>query len=161
MDGFGVHKNIHTGDDDLFLQRVRDETTWKIVYASGQDSHVYNAPPARWQTFIQQRTRYASKGFKYPVPVTIILILFYLLNLLFLISPITFILDNSFILPFFAALFLKAVSDYSLLKLAASLLEDQRYLTLFPVAFILHIPYVVFFGLIAQFKSFHWGDHSS
>jgi len=108
-----------------------------------------------------QRTRYASKGFKYPIQVTLALILFYLLNFIYLVSPLTFILDNNYILPFFAAVFLKAVSDFGFLKSAASLLEDRRYLTLFPVAFILHIPYVVFFGLIGQLKSYAWGDHRS
>ena len=161
LGGFGIYKNLHTGDDDLFLQRVRDETSWKIAYASGRESHVYNAPPDHWQSFIQQRIRYASKGFKYPIQVTIILIVFYLLNLIYLFSPLTFILNSHYILPFFAALFLKAVSDYGFIKSAASLLEDKRYLQIFPVAFILHIPYVVFFGLVAQLKNFRWGDHSS
>jgi cellulose synthase/poly-beta-1,6-N-acetylglucosamine synthase-like glycosyltransferase len=160
LGGFGIYKNLHTGDDDLFLQRVRDETAWKIAYVSGRKSHVYNAPPDRWQFFFQQRTRYASKGFKYPQHVTLILILFYLLNLFLLISPLTFITGNNYLLPFLAALSLKAVSDYSFLKTAASVLEDKRYLGLFPVAFILHIPYVVFFGLIAQIKRFRWGDYS-
>ena len=161
LGGFGIYKNLHTGDDDLFLQRVRDETYWKIAYVSGRESHVYNAPPNHWRTFIHQRMRYASKGFKYPTLVTLLLILFYLLNLIFLFSPITFIIDINYLLPLFTALFLKAVSDYSFLKSAASLLEDKRYLALFLVAFILHIPYVVFFGLIAQLKSYQWGDHSS
>jgi cellulose synthase/poly-beta-1,6-N-acetylglucosamine synthase-like glycosyltransferase len=160
LGGFGIYKNLHTGDDDLFLQRVRDETAWKIAYVSGRKSNVYNAPPDRWQIFFQQRTRYASKGFKYPQHVTLILILFYLLNLFLLISPLTFITGNNYLLPFLAALSLKAVSDYSFLKTAASVLEDKRYLGLFPVAFILHIPYVVFFGLIAQIKRFRWGDYS-
>jgi hypothetical protein len=159
--GFGIYKNLHTGDDDLFLQRVRDETLWKIAYVSGQKSHVYNAPPDYWHTFVQQRIRYASKGLKYPIQVTFILFLFYLLNLLLLLSPFTFFIGIYYLIPFLSALFLKAVSDFSFLKLAASVLEDNRNLGMFPVAFILHIPYVVFFGLIAQLKSFKWGDHSS
>ncbi|MEE9117924.1 MAG: hypothetical protein V3U02_04940, partial [Calditrichia bacterium] len=91
---------------------------------------------------------------------TLILILFYLLNLFLLISPLTFLTGNNYLLPFFAALSLKAVSDYSFLKTAASVLEDKRHLGLFPIAFILHIPYVVLFGLIAQIKKFRWGDYS-
>jgi len=161
LGGFGIYKNLHTGDDDLFLQRVRDETSWKITYVSGHESHVYNEPPNSWQTFLHQRLRYASKGFNYPLHVTLILILFYLLNLLLLLSPLTFIISNNYLLPYLATIFLKYVSDYSFLKSAMSFLEDKRFLSLFPVAFILHIPYVVFFGLFAQIQSFKWGDHSS
>jgi len=160
LEGFGNFKKLHTGDDDLFLQRVRDETEWKISYVFGQESHVYNASPDRWQNFFHQRLRYASKGFKYPLRVTLILILFYLLNLFLLITPLTFISGSHYLLPFLAAIFLKAVSDYGFIKTAASLFEDKRYLGLFPVAFILHIPYVAFFGLIAQLTGFRWGDHS-
>jgi cellulose synthase/poly-beta-1,6-N-acetylglucosamine synthase-like glycosyltransferase len=161
LGGFGVYKKLHTGDDDLFLQRVRDETSWKITYVSGHESHVYNEPPKSWRTFLNQRIRYASKGFKYPPYVTLILILFYLLNLILLISPLTFIFSYNYLLPYLAAIFLKSVSDYNFLKSAASILEDNRFLNLLPVAFFLHIPYVVFFGLMAQIKSFKWADHSS
>ncbi len=161
LEGFGKYKSLHTGDDDLFLQRVREETDWKIVYATGINSQVYNEPPRTWQRFYQQRIRYASKGFKYPFRVTIILILFYFLNLMLLISPLSLFHCTHCLLPFIAALFLKAATDFNFLNSASSYLEDKRYLALFPIAFILHIPYVVFFGVLAQVINFKWGDHSS
>jgi cellulose synthase/poly-beta-1,6-N-acetylglucosamine synthase-like glycosyltransferase len=161
LGGFGKYKKLLSGDDDLFLQRVRDETSWKIAYVSNRQSHVYNAPPDRWEIFIQQRIRYASKGFKYPTQIKIILILFYFLNLLFLLAPLTFITGSHYLLPFLAALFLKVVTDFRFIKAAASVLEDKRNLSIIPIALILHIPYVVFFGLSAQFLHFKWGDRSS
>lgn len=161
LGGFGIYKNLHTGDDDLFLQRVREETDWQIAYVSVEKSHVYNEPPATWQKFYQQRIRYASKGFKYPFRITLILILFYFLNLLLLVSPLLLLTCSDCILPFLAILLLKLISEFSFLKLASSYLEDKRFFNLFPVAFILHIPYVVFFGLFAQILNFKWGDHTS
>jgi cellulose synthase/poly-beta-1,6-N-acetylglucosamine synthase-like glycosyltransferase len=161
LGGFGIYKSLHTGDDDLFLQRVREETDWKVVYASKSKSHVYNAPPDRWQKFFQQRIRYASKGFRYPAQVTLILILFYILNLFLLVSPLSLIICPNFFVPFLAAFFLKAISDLKFLKSASNYLEDKRFLALFPIAFILHIPYVVFFGLLAQIMTFNWAGHSS
>ena len=145
----------------MFLQRVREETDWKIVYATGTESHVYNEPPPTWQKFYHQRIRYASKGFKYPFKVTLILISFYFLNLMLLISPLSFFDCTHCFLPFIAALFLKAATDFNFLNSASTILEDKRYLALFPIAFILHIPYVVFFGILAQIINFKWGDHSS
>ena len=161
LGGFGIYKNLHTGDDDLFLQRVRDETSWKITYVTDQQSHVYNAPPDHWQTFFQQRIRYASKGFKYPPLVIAILILFYFLNLLLLLSPLTLIAGSQYFVQFFAALFLKAVTDYNFINSAASVLDDRRNRSIFPIASVLHSPYVVFFGLIAQFRRFLWGSRLS
>jgi cellulose synthase/poly-beta-1,6-N-acetylglucosamine synthase-like glycosyltransferase len=161
LGGYGTFKNIHTGDDDLFLQRVREESNWKVIYSAGKNSHVYNAPPENWQKFFQQRIRYASKGFVYPLKVTFILALFYFLNLLLLLSPFFLISCTNCILPFLASLFLKAVSDFSFLSSASKYLGDDRFIEVFPVALILHIPYVVFFGLFAQVLNFKWADHSS
>lgn len=161
LGGFGIYKNLHTGDDDLFLQRVRDETSWNITYATDRQSHVYNAPPDHWQTFFQQRIRYASKGFKYPPLVIAILILFYFLNLLLLFSPLTLIAGSQYLVQFLAVIFLKTVTDYNFINAAASVLDDTRDRVIFPIASILHSPYVVFFGLIAQFKRFLWGSRLS
>jgi len=161
LGGFGKYKELLSGDDDLFLQRVRDETSWEIAYVSNRHSHVYNAPPDHWHTFIQQRIRYASKGFKYPLQIILLLIVFYILNLLLLFTPLTFITGSHYALPFLAALFLKVVTDFSFIKSAAFILDDKRNLSLIPIALILHIPYVVFFGLSAQVIRFNWGDRSS
>ncbi len=161
LDGFGIYKNLHTGDDDLFLQRVREETDWMIKYNNNKDSHVFNAPPSNWKKFFHQRLRYASKGLLYSSKVSMILILFFVLNLLLLISPLLLLGQLKYITAILTILFIKAFTEYTFLNKATSVLEDRRHLSVFPIVFLLHIPYVFLFGLLSQIKSFEWGEHLS
>lgn len=161
LNGFGKFKNIHTGDDDLFLQRIREETDWQIKYCTHRNSQVLNDPPTTWKKFFHQRLRYASKGFLYPIRVTFSLIFFYIFNFLLILSPLTLLLDPGYATPIVTLLIFKSVIEFIFLKTAASSLNDIRHIHLFPVAFLLHIPYVVVFGLLGQLRGFQWGDLSS
>ncbi len=161
LDGFGQFKHIHTGDDDLFLQRVRQETDWKIIYNNQKESQVWNAPPSNLIRFFHQRLRYASKGFLYPKKITASLLALYIFNLLLFLSPLTLLFHNIFILPILAVVLLKAAGDYYFLSKAATLLHDRRHINLFPFAFFLHIPYVLLFGFLSQIKQFKWGNRKS
>ncbi len=161
LNGFGKFRNIHTGDDDLFLQRIREETDWQIKYCTHRNSQVLNDPPTTWKKFFHQRLRYASKGFLYPIRVTFSLIFFYIFNLLLILSPITLLLDSGYAILIIILLTLKGIIEFNFLNTAASSLNDMRHIHLFPVAFLLHIPYVVVFGVLGQLRGFKWGDLSS
>jgi len=156
LGGFGQFKSIHSGDDDLFLQRVREETQWQVRYASDPDCHVPNAPPVNWLQFYQQRIRYASKGFIYPLELTLLLTGFVLY---YLSIPVLLILSVWFPVLFpvvVVGVVCKAVVDYMFISRAAENLQDRRNLYFWPLAFVLHVPYVLFFAFITQFKSYEW-----
>jgi len=156
IDGFGEFENVHTGDDDLFLQRVRDNSNWKIRYATAKESQVKNAAPDSFKQFINQRLRYASKGFKYPLNVTISLTAYYFFNvLLFLMGLLSFV-NNSIFVPFAVILILKGLADFCLMKKSARVLSTKIHFVFFPIVNILHIPYVIFFGLMGNIKKYEW-----
>ena len=157
LGGFGRYQDYLSGDDDLFLQRVREETDWKIKYARDPESHVFNAPPRTFAQFYQQRLRYASKGFLYPSRVTTALICFFMLNLLLLFAPFMLIWFPG-ILPALAGIIIvKMIAEYLFLRRAAVYLSDTRHLKLLPLASLLHTPYVVYFALMAQLQKYTWG----
>jgi cellulose synthase/poly-beta-1,6-N-acetylglucosamine synthase-like glycosyltransferase len=158
LDGFGQFAPLPSGDDDLFLQRVRDETAWDICYASIPESHVSNAPPTSWRQFYHQRLRYASKGFFYPWSVSLALVSFFILNLLFLLLPILSLWYFQFIYIVLLGLVLKGLVEYIFLKKAIEFFGDIGHVHQFPIAFILHIPYVVTFGLLTQLHKYQWAD---
>jgi len=58
--GFEKIKHSVSGDDDLFLQLVRTETSWGIRYMFPPGSHVRTVPPFSLNAFINQRTRHIS-----------------------------------------------------------------------------------------------------
>ncbi len=157
LSGFGKFITVHTGDDDLFLQRVREESDWQIRYASDEKSHVFNAPPDNVAKFYNQRLRYASKGLMYPLKLKVSLVLYYLYNLLFLTNLFFILINPVWISAYAFTLLIKFMADYLFMLKAARVLHDQRQTSLIPVALLIHIPYVVYFGLVAQFQSFKWG----
>ena len=156
MDGFGKFRHVHTGDDDLFLQRVRDESDWRIKYATSLNSQVHNAPPRNWTQFYNQRLRYASKGFLYPKIVTLILTLFYFYNLMLLLSLLSILIFPPGICLFTFLFVPKLLGDFYFMYKTGIFLHDTRHRYLIPVAIMLHIPYVLYFGAMAQVQGYQW-----
>jgi len=162
VNGFSKISKHISGDDDLFLHLVSQETDWKIHYVLQPNALVYSDPAPDFATFFNQRTRHASKGKHYHFWLTSILILVYLFNLMLLIGGLSCLLGG--ILPIFIKVMaiivisfaLKAASEYCLLVKGARLVHKQYLLKVFPIAALLHIPYVVIFGLLGTFKTFSW-----
>ena len=159
--GFGEYKPFISGDDDLFLTRVREAKIYNIRYASDAKTHVYNPPPKLWAKFIHQRMRYASKGFNYPLKVTIGLILYFTYNLLILSGLVAIFFDLHYFLITLAAYLLKSIAEILFMRKAAKSLNDRRYDYLLPLVQLLHIPYIVLFAILGQFKRFRWVEDKS
>jgi cellulose synthase/poly-beta-1,6-N-acetylglucosamine synthase-like glycosyltransferase len=157
LGGFGKYQFYLSGDDDLFLQRVREETDWEIKYACDSESHVFNAPPGTFAQFYQQRLRYASKGFLYPARVTLALSGFFMMNLLFWFASFAMIWLPGIIPLVVIMIIVKMIAEFLFLRRVAAYLNDTRDLKLTPLASLLHIPYVVYFALMAQVQKYSWG----
>ncbi len=157
LGGFGRYQHIHTGDDDLFLQRVREETSWQIRYATHPKTFVWNAPPTSFTAFYHQRLRYASKGFYYPIKVTLPLALYYLFNLLLFLGIPLALLNGQSVWALTLALGAKGLGEGYFLHTAARVFRNGSIMRFFLPAFLLHIPYVVYFGFLGQFQKYRWG----
>jgi len=156
LGGFGKYKNYHSGDDDLFMQRVRDESTSEISYAYSPAAHVYNAPPSSWRQFFNQRIRYASKGFFYPWLITASLIVYFLFNVILLLLPFVTIYESRAFVLFGAVYLIKFISEFFLLYKFALLTNQKRLLKYYLPTALLHIPYIVVFGLLGSILKYKW-----
>ena len=156
INGFGEFSNVHSGDDDLFLQRVRENTNWEIRYATDKESHVKNASPNTLKQFVNQRLRYASKGFKYPMNVILSLTVYYLFNVTLFLLAILSLLNNALFILFLIILIIKGFADFCLMKKSSKALNTKIPFMLFPIVNILHIPYVIYFGLMGNIKKYKW-----
>ncbi len=158
VDGFGPYKQHLSGDDDLFLTRVREAKRFKIKYALGKESHVYNNPPRLWSKFLHQRLRYASKGFDYPFKVTLGLIAYYLYNLLLTVQTVTALVLWDWPGALFLIWALKMGAEFIFMNKATRLLDDRRALTVFPILAAIHPLYVTVFGALGQLGYFRWAE---
>ncbi len=161
VDGFGEYKHILSGDDDLFLTRVREFNRYTINYVTSVDSQVKNDPPQTLEKFTQQRMRYASKGLIYPRNVSIGLVLYFLFNFLILAGLFFGLFSADTFRYTLTAFLVKGLTDFLFMNKAARTLHDLRSMDVFLIGEILHIPYVVLFGILGQFKRFKWGGTKS
>jgi cellulose synthase/poly-beta-1,6-N-acetylglucosamine synthase-like glycosyltransferase len=158
LKGFGPYKSIRSGDDDLFLTLVRESGQYKITYAPVADTHVHNRPPETWDQFFNQRIRYASKGFDYPFKVTFSLMMYYIFYLLIFAGFIIGLFKQAVFYNTLAVFLIKSLADILFMIKAGFLIEDRRFLHWMPVAELLHLPYVLTFGLLGQIKQYRWAD---
>ena len=156
INGYGRYWHIPSGDDDLFVQEVRRRTRWRFAFATTPNSFVWNAPPRSFQQFYQQRLRFASKGFLYSPFQTAILIAFYILNVLLVISGLGVVMGNIFLGGWLASMVLKIAGEAIFMRAVCQQFQQQHLMKVFPIAALLHIPYVIYFGLVAQFTSYRW-----
>lgn len=157
VNGFNEIGHHISGDDDLFLHLVSRKTKWKIRYAADARALVYTAPPANFDAFKNQRTRHASKGKDYKPVFVAGLAAVYLFNLLILAGWIFFpFISLKLTLAALVSFLLKSVSEFIFLMNGSRRFKKTGFLKIFPIAEVLHIPYVVVFGLLGTFKTFQW-----
>ncbi len=63
MGGYEKIKNIHGGDDDLFIQQHANKSNLSIVL--GQDALVWTYPKKSWKAYFLQKIRHLSVGTTY------------------------------------------------------------------------------------------------
>lgn len=156
LGGFCRFGNWVSGDDDFFLEKVRDKTNWKIVYSTHPKTFVPTSPPKNLNEFIQQRIRYASKGRYYKLPVTITLLGLYVLNLLVILGPILLLLESGAFSIWLAAFSMKTLAEHSFLRSGQKLFRCNFNLSVFLLTSILHPIYIVLAGFFGQISGFRW-----
>ena len=156
IDGFEKIKDFSSGDDDLLLMLVRKHTDWKIDFASHPDSFVYTYPPKTVKEAIKQRMRWASKGLHYTIPMSLSLVAVFLFNLiLFITIPLFFVNLFQSSWPIYSFI-IKMVGDFFIIYQAAKLLDESRLIKYFPLVALVHIPYLILFGLYGTFGKVNW-----
>jgi cellulose synthase/poly-beta-1,6-N-acetylglucosamine synthase-like glycosyltransferase len=158
VDGFKEIQNLISGDDDLFLHLVTRKTSWKARYAIDDRTIVPSQIPGSLKKFANQRIRHASKGRYYSIGLKLSLVLAYLFNLLLLILLPISLFETSLLMPWLICWLAKSLSEFMLVYRFADIFKFKRALNLFPLAMLLHVPYVVIFGLWGQFGKFQWKE---
>ncbi|MCK5520677.1 MAG: hypothetical protein KAI81_06165, partial [Candidatus Marinimicrobia bacterium] len=120
------------------------------------EAHVENEAPKSWKKFYHQRLRFASKGFKYTLPMTLGLLTYYLYNLIFLSMGLLLFTQPHFWKVALLFFVFKVSFETRFLKNAARLFGDNHPWKLMVPASFLHLFYVIYFGAAAQFMSWKW-----
>ena len=153
--GFEKIKQSISGDDDLFLQLVRRETSWQIRYVTAAESFVPTAPPRDFGQFIQQRVRHFSAGRHFPHSMKLFFLAFHATNLFFLLAFVwSIIFDQTAVLvcPYLC----KCIVDSAVFFAAAPVFGQRKFASSFLLMEVLYILYNVLIGPLGFIKHFEW-----
>ncbi|HPG40793.1 MAG TPA: glycosyltransferase [bacterium] len=151
--GFEKIKQFVSGDDDLFLKLVLKYTDWEIRYGLDAKLVVPTSMLKNLRQFVYQRTRHASKGFHYELAKIAGLFILYFFNVL-VIFGLVFMANMQYIpLACYSA---KILAEFGILYRFAGIMRRRHFLTVFPLAMILHPLYIAVFGALGQTKKFKW-----
>jgi len=154
--GYKEIDHLASGDDFLLMVKMQRMFPGRIGYLKSRDAVVSTAPQPSWDSFFQQRIRWASKSGKYnDGTLTAILLLVYLFNLLILALFVASIWDLTYFMLGIVVITIKAVVEVFFLLPVAIFLKKVKEVFWLSLLQPLHIPYIVlagFLGLIGDYK---------
>ena len=158
--GYDEINDIISGDDDLLLHKIISYVGCKIKYILHKDAIVYSKPPETLNAFINQRMRFASKGFIYykksfiSNELKIILPFLYIVNLSIAVSLIYFCYNPSilYLLPFI----IKVVPDLFFIYTFRNYVDFDNDWFIVIFSTVIHPFYIIFFGLLGPLCNFKW-----
>ncbi|MBK7378079.1 MAG: glycosyltransferase [Ignavibacteriales bacterium] len=162
VNGFNDQMNLSSGDDELLMQKIWKETDYKVKFCTNKKAIVETDPNRTVKQFYQQRKRWASKGLfyadKFLIVKLIFIYLFYVGLLVQLVLGIFF--SIYFVFSFIISFFLKALVEFLVLKKGSKVLFDKFFLCPFPIAEIIHLPYIIIAGISGAFGNFKWKNRT-
>ena len=164
VSGFSDIGGIASGDDVLLMYKIKKKYADGINYLKNKDAIVYTKAKQTVSEFIQQRKRWASKGFfAMNLETKVVALVVYLFNAFLVITPLIDWIGyrNCFfygLLTVFCLILIgiKCIIDFLLLFLSASFFKKERFLLLFLPEQLIYMIYVVVIGAIGSMGKYEW-----
>ncbi len=158
--GFEKIKQSISGDDDLFLQLVRRQSSWKIRYVTDEASFVPTIAPSTFDEFVGQRARHFSAGKHFPPLMKIFFFTFHASNLLITVAFVSS-LFSGLTIPLALPYLWKSAIDAVIFFNSAPLFRQDKFATTFLLMEGLYVLYNTFVGPLGLTKGFDWKPEKS
>ena len=156
VDGFGDSNALVSGDDDLFLHRVKRLTKWKIVAATTEDTYVETEPVPSVNAFLRQRARWASKLTGYNIGLRPFLFAAGTLMLgLMVVLPLTVLMPRR-MAAFIPLIGAKIAVDYRVMSKGTEKLGQRYLMKYFWVGDLIHSYYIMISAVWGILGRFAW-----
>ena len=154
VEGFKGNENLASGDDEFLMHKIAAKYPDKVKFLKSQDTIVETHAHDSWQSFYNQRKRWASKWRHYNNWQTTALAVFvFMANFALPLAFSCWLFDFFSIKVLLLILLLKFSAEFVFLSLIVSFLQKKALIWLIPFVQIIYPFYVIFFGLVAQKKS--------
>lgn len=157
VNGFEGIDNIASGDDMLLMHKIWKKYPRAVSYLKSKDAIILTQPMKTWNSFFNQRIRWASKATYYKDwRIFSVLLQVYLFNLSFLILFIAGFFNSGYWI-FLAGLWAgKTLIEIPFVYSVARFFGKQDLLSWFFFFQPLHIIYTIISGLFGQFGKYEW-----
>lgn len=129
--GFNSHKNILSGDDDLFINEAANKKNTKI--AAYYESKTISIPKKSFKSYLLQKRRHFSAGYKYQVKNKIIIGVEIMTRFMFYLVLLILLIEGN-VPEFVITLFLfRIIVSVSIIKLFAVKMKESNNLFFIPI----------------------------
>jgi len=155
--GFQGIDDIASGDDMLLMYKIEKRFPKRTAYLKCKDAIVYTEPMPTLKTFLQQRTRWASKANKFEDRrIKSVLIIVYLFNAMFPILLFIGFFRQTSLVAFVGLWLAKTFVELLLLLPVSKFFRKRKELLFFVLLQFIHIPYILYAGLSGQMGEYEW-----
>ncbi len=160
IDGFSDKHGLSSGDDELIMKKVNELGTHRVLFLLKREAVVTTDPVATVSEFMQQRSRWGSKGLYYEKPfVLLTLVPVFLFFVLLIVFPwVAFFINQNLLTCFLIVCTLKAFLELLILHRGRPILQFPFRLDAFIICQIVHAPYIVAASLIGSMGTFRWKE---
>ncbi|MFC1477081.1 glycosyltransferase [candidate division KSB1 bacterium] len=158
--GYEEVKDQISGDDDLLLHLVLQKTGWKVRYAAGSDPVVPSYLQPGFGSFVNQRTRHASKFRVYPLYVKVTALCIFLFYLSLGAYPVVMAAARQVFPVFVLMLGVKFLLEFLTIRRGAGVLAGRFSVKTFLYAFFVHPFLIVLFSIRGARGKFTWKDRA-
>jgi hypothetical protein len=157
VNGFEGIGRIVSGDDDLLMQKIARETPSRVIFVTGRKTAVVSKAVDTPGQFVERRVRWASKTVHYPSHMAVLLLsAFFLFFTAVPVGIVLWFFGLNWGGPLVAGIVMKTAGDMLLTLLGTLRVNRVKLMAVFPIAEILHIPYIIGVTLKGVFGSFEW-----
>ncbi len=155
--GFKNISKTASGDDMLLMQKVHHYFPGEVHCLKSRSAIVQTPPQKGIFSFINQRIRWGAKGKKlFDKKVSYILLFVFIFNLFIIILAVIACFISKFLTNLLIILSTKFVMDFVFYGFVLYFFREIKLLWLFLPSQLLHIPYIILVGSLANFRTYNW-----
>ena len=155
--GYEGINHLASGDDYLLMMKIHKQNPLGITYLKSPLATVATPAQPDWQSFLQQRIRWASKSGKYSDHrLTLVLLLVYTFNAMVLLLSLSSFFHPALQFTAAAVVSIKIIAEYYYLQPVARFFGQDRALWYFPFLQPLHVIYIVLAGFLGFMGVYEW-----
>lgn len=158
LDGYKSDKKIASGDDVLFLLKIKKKYGISAIsFITDKKSIVYTSACKTVSEFINQRIRWASKAKVYrDIPVILVAAIVFVFNVTIGILFLSAYISVNYLLYALLLFIIKVIVDFPVLYLITTYINRRDLLKFYLPLQFLYFPYVMIIGSLSLFMPYKW-----